>query len=176
MQVQACVYSNLPDARASLFEDYSAGTEQLPSRLAQTMNTAHTDEIWVLSWDSSGSLLASGSKDSTILLWSCRDHALHFRRRLFGHTTPITSIKWHPTSTVLMSISQSTVLLHRADTGSVLCEMPPTLNRYATGRCCVCGNILYMAVLTCMYHTYLHLQAGLCSLRANAAYLTSVLD
>jgi transcription initiation factor TFIID subunit 5 len=29
----------------------------------------HTDEVWALAWSGDGSLLASGSKDNTLLLW-----------------------------------------------------------------------------------------------------------
>jgi WD40 repeat protein len=32
----------------------------------------HTDEVWCCAWSSDGSILASASKDCSVVLWKCR--------------------------------------------------------------------------------------------------------
>lgn len=123
MQVQACAFDNVPASGVSLFSDAAATECALPSTLSQTLK-AHSDEVWTLAFNSAGTLLASGSKDATLLLWERVGVTLTLRRRLFGHAMPLFFVKWQPAGSLLLSATQHAVLVHHADTGHVVCEIP----------------------------------------------------
>lgn len=68
-QLDRCPYHNSRALHLSLFTDYIAGPEQLPTMTSQVLDV-HTDEVWALQFSGDGRWLATASKDGSALLWS----------------------------------------------------------------------------------------------------------
>jgi WD40 repeat protein len=65
---------------------------------------AHTSEVWTLDFSPDGNLLASGSNDNTILLWSIETHE-PIGQPLIGHTGKVREVKFSPNGKILASTS-----------------------------------------------------------------------
>jgi WD40 repeat protein len=96
-QLGRCPYHNARALRMSLFVDYAAGPEQLPTRPAQAL-AAHTDEVWALAFSPDGRWLASGSKDGSALLWAVPPGggALVLSRPLLRCSAPVNLVSFAP--------------------------------------------------------------------------------
>jgi len=79
----------------------------------------HTHWVWSVSFSPDGSLLASGSYDSTIKLWRVADGSLV--RTLKGHTDWVNSVSFSPDGRLLASGSEdNTIKLWRVSDGSLV--------------------------------------------------------
>ena len=71
---------------------------------------SHTKRISSLSWSCSGHLLASGSQDQTIRLWSI-DHSTGALKKpaevLRAHTGTVDALSWHPTDANVLASGSS---------------------------------------------------------------------
>ena len=76
------------------------------------------EELRVIAYSADGKMLASGSRDGTVLLWNARTGKL--QQRLTGHTAEISSLAFSPDSKVLASGSfDGTVRLWNVGTGKL---------------------------------------------------------
>jgi len=107
MQVANCPYHNGTPAHLSLFADYSAGPEQLPTQTVQVLD-AHTDEVWHLQFSHDGKMLASASKDTTSIIWAITSSGecscLH---TLKGVDTQLTYVSWSHDDSMLLTCGNS---------------------------------------------------------------------
>jgi WD40 repeat protein len=83
--------------------------------------SGHTDKVLALSWDSSGTKLASSSQDKTIRIWDINTGNLIIT--LTGSDEIITAVSWTPDNTKIVGMKidhQPTLLVWDAVTGSFL--------------------------------------------------------
>lgn len=67
-QREKCIYHEEDVCLPNLLEDHYCERSKIPLRHTIPMNS-HEDEVWCLSFSNSGAFLASGSKDSTVIIW-----------------------------------------------------------------------------------------------------------
>ncbi|KAK9832688.1 hypothetical protein WJX81_000101 [Elliptochloris bilobata] len=118
-QVARCPYHNAAKLRMSLFVDYQAGVDQLPTQPAQVLE-AHSDEVWHIAFSHAGDRLASASKDCSAAVWRLPPGApavLAFSLR--GHERPITFLAWSPDDSRLLTCAQK-VKLWDTESGTCL--------------------------------------------------------
>lgn len=76
---------------------------QFPIQSLQVL-TDHCDEVWFCRFSPNGLLLATGSKDTTVIVWDV--DPLHctvkLRRTLEGHTYGVSFVTWSPDSKHLL--------------------------------------------------------------------------
>ncbi|XP_022654009.1 WD repeat-containing protein 26-like [Varroa jacobsoni] len=91
----------MPDV--SLLTDHVCDRRNFPCTTTQILSE-HADEVWVCVWSHSGLRLATGSKDSTVILWDLDPETLQLKVRytLEGHTYGITCISWSPDDSLLL--------------------------------------------------------------------------
>lgn len=86
-----------------------AREERLKSAIVKS-HLSHTKRISSLSWSCTGHLLASGSQDQTIRLWSL-DHATGALKKptdvLRGHSGTVDALAWHPTDANVLASGSS---------------------------------------------------------------------
>jgi WD40 repeat protein len=72
-----------------------------PATQLFTLEGQHCDRVWGVAWSPDGSMLASGSYDSTVIVWDA-DTGEQIRA-LVGHTTHVHGVAWSPDGTKLVS-------------------------------------------------------------------------
>ncbi len=86
-------------------------------KVRMQVQNGHTSEVNEVAWSPNGSVLASGSSDTKIILWSKNGNLL---KELVGHSNEVTSLEWNPNGKVFASGSNdSTVHLWRYN-GSII--------------------------------------------------------
>lgn len=119
-QLEKCYYHNSRTTDISLFADYSAGIEQLPTSSIQGI-TAHTDEVWVVQFSSDGEWMATASKDGRVLLWQVdpvADHHVQLQSIVLRDSAPVTIVAFSPDSKWLL-VSSSDGRLQAFRVGNV---------------------------------------------------------
>lgn len=83
----------------SLLVDHNCASELLPMRELQTLND-HSDEVWFCKFSPDGLKLATGSKDTTVIIWEVDPQKLSVRhkRTLDGHLFSVSFLTWSPDS------------------------------------------------------------------------------
>lgn len=76
-----------------------------PSWSVANTLTGHTDYVFSVAWTPDGKMLASGSEDADIRLWSASGQSLAV---LGGHTEGVRGLAWSPDGKVLASASKDT--------------------------------------------------------------------
>lgn len=72
---------------------------------------AHDADVNVISWNHNVSnLLASGSDDGVFAVWDLRAFGKEPLARFTTHTTPITSLEWHPTDESMIVVSDESAV------------------------------------------------------------------
>ncbi|ORX43103.1 WD40 repeat-like protein [Piromyces finnis] len=101
-QKMNCLYHNTNEKLISLFTDHKCLRENLPKVTTHILN-GHSDEVWNVCFSPNGKYLASGSKDSTTIIWDTTSFQLKYR--LYGHTDAISNMYWSPDGTQLLTCS-----------------------------------------------------------------------
>jgi WD40 repeat protein len=101
-QKMNCLYHNTNEESISLFIDHKCLREKLPKITTHILD-GHSDEVWNICFSPDGKYLASGSKDSTTIIWDTTNFQLKYR--LYGHTDAISNMYWSPDGTQLLTCS-----------------------------------------------------------------------
>lgn len=99
VQLDKCPYHNSRGPlRMSLFTEFSAGPEQLPTELTQVL-TDHTDEVWAVQFSFDGRWMATASKDGSALLWAVSEQgAVVLEKALLSGVGPVNIVAFSPDS------------------------------------------------------------------------------
>ncbi|CAG0883506.1 unnamed protein product [Darwinula stevensoni] len=103
-QCERCLYHNTSASVQSLpsftlLTDHVCSKEQFPCETIQTL-ADHSDEVWFCLFSPDGRTLATGSKDTTIILWDVESESLTVRHKktLDGHGYGVAYMAWSPDS------------------------------------------------------------------------------
>uniref|UniRef100_UPI00358EBFDD WD repeat-containing protein 26-like isoform X1 n=2 Tax=Myxine glutinosa TaxID=7769 RepID=UPI00358EBFDD len=170
LQKERCLYHNTrlePNfASISLLADHVCTRKQFPCCTRQIL-TDHCNEVWFCRFSNDGTKLATGSKDSTVIIWQVdqESHKLRVLRALEGHTYGASYLAWSPDDTFLIACGPddcSDLWLWNAQTGELRVKMSqshedsltcaawnPDSKRFVTGgqrgqfyQCDLDGNVL----------------------------------
>lgn len=106
-QMDGCEFHNMVGTteigNVSLLSDHSCSQSGMPMQHRQTLES-HTDEVWYCKFSPDGLKLATGSKDTNVIIWDvCPDTLLLEKRRtLEGHACGISFLTWSPDSKHLL--------------------------------------------------------------------------
>ncbi len=99
--MKSCTRYNRRQQWNNLLEDCTAGDELVPRRTLLLLEH-HTDEVWHIQFSGCGKMLASGSKDKTVIIWSLYDKPL-IKHHLKQHTDAVSYVAWSPDDKWLVS-------------------------------------------------------------------------
>jgi WD40 repeat protein len=99
--IAGCLYHNTPDS-PSLYIDHVCDQNNFPMRPALELRN-HSDEVWYLKYSHNGKMLASASKDATVVIYDTTTYKPIFR--LEEHEGGITHVAWSPDDTKLVTCS-----------------------------------------------------------------------
>ncbi|XP_037073273.1 LOW QUALITY PROTEIN: WD repeat-containing protein 26-like [Pollicipes pollicipes] len=115
LQRSRCPFHNTAadSADHGLLVDHLCSREQFPTETVQILRQ-HNDEVWFCKFSPDGRSLASGSKDSTIIVWDVDTESLTVKPRhtLVGHSDgphgyPLCYLAWSPDSRYLLAAHES---------------------------------------------------------------------
>jgi len=143
-QLDKSHYHNAGHLTLSLFSDYTAGPDQLPSVQAAVLEednaggTGHTDEVWSLCFSHNGQYLASSSKDGTAILWQVGVGRVVKKVKVVArcNTGPINVVAFSPDdTTLLVAGSDFTIRLHSVPNGREVLKLtvPNSTQRHTNG-------------------------------------------
>ncbi|PSN50189.1 WD repeat-containing protein 26 [Blattella germanica] len=107
-QKHQCPYHNTKTEdgldNISLLVDHHCTRDQFPCETIQILND-HCDEVWFCRFSPDGLKLATGSKDTTVVIWDVDPETLTctHRKTLEGHSYGVAYIAWSPDSTHLIA-------------------------------------------------------------------------
>jgi len=104
-QRDQCIYHNRlgdDDPMQGITMDHLCSGDSYPCQTIQVLGD-HVDEVMYCKWSPNGKLLATGSKDCTVIIWSLDPATLKLThdKLLDGHTTIIAYFAWSPDSSKL---------------------------------------------------------------------------
>jgi len=104
-QRDQCIYHNRlgdTDIPKSYAVDHICTKETFPCQSIQVLMD-HDDEVWYCKWSPNGKLLATGSKDCTVIIWKFDPVTLKLTndKVLDGHGHGVSFFAWSPDSTKL---------------------------------------------------------------------------
>ncbi|XP_076314197.1 WD repeat-containing protein 26-like [Tachypleus tridentatus] len=108
LQTDRCLYHNISSTNSleseTLFVDHLCTKEQLPYDTVQVLND-HSEEVWFCRFSNDGQKLATGSKDSTVIIWDVDPETLELRhsRTLEGHCYGLSYLSWSPDDIYLIA-------------------------------------------------------------------------
>lgn len=103
MQTERCAYHDMAWETnldtVSLLMDHCCAQDEFPLQERQVLND-HCDEVWFCKFSPDGLKLATGSKDTIVIIWDVcpRTNTVKLRRTLDGHTYGVSFITWSPDS------------------------------------------------------------------------------
>lgn len=134
LQRDRCPYHNMkPDdnlENVSLLIDHRCSKEQFPCETVQILRD-HCDEVWFCRYSNDGTKLATGSKDTTVIIWEVDPETLEIRhKRTFeGHPNGVSYLAWSPDDTYLIACGpddSSDVWVWNIQTGDLRVKMSHT--------------------------------------------------
>uniref|UniRef100_A0A672RHU8 WD repeat-containing protein 26 n=1 Tax=Sinocyclocheilus grahami TaxID=75366 RepID=A0A672RHU8_SINGR len=108
MQRDRCLYHNTKlDSSldsVSLLLDHVCSRKQFPCYTQQIL-TEHCNEVWFCKFSNDGTKLATGSKDTTVIIWQVEpdSHQLKLIRTLEGHAYGVSYLAWSPDDVYLIA-------------------------------------------------------------------------
>ena len=110
LQVLRCRYHNtaLSADSISLLSEHSCQPERtFPTTCCQVVSEVHNNEVWVCRFSEDGLRLATGTKDSWVMLWDvdASTHRVSLLHRLFlgEEKGGVSVVAWSPDSTLLIA-------------------------------------------------------------------------
>ncbi|CAG2106775.1 unnamed protein product, partial [Medioppia subpectinata] len=108
LQKDRCPYHNFTtDAgldSVNLLVDHVCSREDFPSESIQIL-TDHCDEVWFCRFSNDGTKLATGSKDSTLMIWDVDPETLRLKHKhtFEGHSYGVSYLAWSPDDNYLIA-------------------------------------------------------------------------
>lgn len=99
--------------------------QQFPCAVKHTL-TDHCDEVWFLRFSHDGTKLATGSKDSTVIIWDVTGQAPKQLKTFEGHAYGVGYLAWSPDDTYLIACGPedcSELWIWTVETGELKCRM-----------------------------------------------------
>uniref|UniRef100_A0AAX7SYJ9 WD repeat-containing protein 26 n=1 Tax=Astatotilapia calliptera TaxID=8154 RepID=A0AAX7SYJ9_ASTCA len=131
LQRDRCLYHNTKldnnlDS-VSLLLDHVCSRLQFPCYTQQIL-TEHCNEVWFCKFSNDGTKLATGSKDTTVIIWQVdpETHQLKLLRTLEGHAYGVSYLAWSPDDTYLIACGPddcSELWLWNVQTGELRTKM-----------------------------------------------------
>ncbi|XP_019727052.1 WD repeat-containing protein 26 [Hippocampus comes] len=131
LQRDRCLYHNTKlDSSldsVSLLIDHVCSRKQFPCYTQQIL-TEHCNEVWFCKFSNDGTKLATGSKDTTVIIWQVdpESHQLKLLRTLEGHAYGVSYLAWSPDDTYLIACGPddcSELWLWNVQTGELRTKM-----------------------------------------------------
>ncbi|RXN14722.1 WD repeat-containing 26 [Labeo rohita] len=131
LQRDRCLYHNTKlDSgldNVSLLIDHVCSRKQFPCYTQQIL-TEHCNEVWFCKFSNDGTKLASGSKDTTVIIWQVDPdtHQLKQLKTLEGHAYGVSYLAWSPDDTYLIACGPddcSELWLWNVQTGELRTKM-----------------------------------------------------
>ncbi|RXN32267.1 WD repeat-containing 26 [Labeo rohita] len=131
MQRDRCLYHNTKlDSSldsVSLLLDHVCSRKQFPCYTQQIL-TEHCNEVWFCKFSNDGTKLATGSKDTTVIIWQVEpdSHQLKLVRTLEGHAYGVSYLAWSPDDVYLIACGPddcSELWLWNVQTGELRTKM-----------------------------------------------------
>ncbi|BEJ00907.1 hypothetical protein CcaverHIS631_0507640 [Cutaneotrichosporon cavernicola] len=100
----------------SLYNDHVCVSGTFPSVTTHVLMD-HKDEVWRIEWSPDGNLLASASKDKTVVIWQLKppsagngqQYSISFLHHLTGHRGAVDAMAWSPDSETLVTASDKQI-------------------------------------------------------------------
>uniref|UniRef100_A0A8B9KCT9 WD repeat-containing protein 26 n=1 Tax=Astyanax mexicanus TaxID=7994 RepID=A0A8B9KCT9_ASTMX len=131
LQRDRCLYHNTKLDNSldsvSLLLDHVCSRKQFPCYTQQIL-TEHCNEVWFCKFSNDGTRLATGSKDTTVIVWQVDPdtHQLKLWRTLEGHAYGVSYLAWSPDDTYLIACGPddcSELWLWNVQTGELRTKM-----------------------------------------------------
>jgi WD40 repeat protein len=102
----------------SLYTDHVCVSGTFPSVTTHVLMD-HKDEVWRIEWSPDGNLLASASKDKTVVIWQLKppsagnghQYSISFLHHLKGHRGAVDAMAWSPDSETLVTASDKQIYI-----------------------------------------------------------------
>uniref|UniRef100_A0A3Q1H094 WD repeat-containing protein 26 n=1 Tax=Anabas testudineus TaxID=64144 RepID=A0A3Q1H094_ANATE len=131
LQRERCLYHNTKldtglDS-VSLLLDHACSRKQFPCYTQQIL-TEHCNEVWFCKFSNDGSKLATGSKDTTVIVWhvDAETQQLKLMKTLEGHAYGVSFLAWSPDDAYLIACGPddcSELWLWNVQTGELRTKM-----------------------------------------------------
>ncbi|XP_053405443.1 WD repeat-containing protein 26-like [Mercenaria mercenaria] len=108
LQKEKCPYHNTKSTNTledvSLLLDHVCSKEQFPCQTAQVLND-HCDDVWFLRFSPDGTMLATGSKDGTLIVWDVEKESgtVKHKRTFENHSYGVSYLAWSPDCTYIIA-------------------------------------------------------------------------
>ncbi|KAG8009724.1 WD repeat-containing protein 26 [Nibea albiflora] len=131
LQRERCLYHNTKlDSgldSVSLLLDHACSRKQFPCYTQQIL-TEHCNEVWFCKFSNDGTKLATGSKDTTVIVWhvDTETQQLKLLKTLEGHAYGVSYLAWSPDDTYLIACGPddcSELWLWNVQTGELRTKM-----------------------------------------------------
>ncbi|MEE6473772.1 hypothetical protein FKM82_010168 [Ascaphus truei] len=131
LQRDRCLYHNTKLDNSldsvSLLIDHVCSRKQFPC-FTQQILTEHCNEVWFCKFSNDGTKLATGSKDTTVIIWQVdpETHQLKLLKTLEGHAYGVSYLAWSPDDTYLVACGPddcSELWLWNVQTGELRTKM-----------------------------------------------------
>ncbi|KAG7232203.1 hypothetical protein INR49_009427 [Caranx melampygus] len=128
---ERCLYHNTKlDSgldSVSLLLDHACSRKQFPCYTQQIL-TEHCNEVWFCKFSNNGTKLATGSKDTTVIVWhvDMETQQLKLMKTLEGHAYGVSYLAWSPDDTYLIACGPddcSELWLWNVQTGELRTKM-----------------------------------------------------